>query len=471
MPLHRRLIDRCGKSGSKPAVASGGGRCRVGFRRPRHEMHLESSNVLQLQFVGGSPLRPLRTLTVGNNRRLPYLRKNPTLEREKMTSVNIAVCGKFHYFNYVKYLTEAGVLSRIYFSHKLDAVNQLGVDPSRAVNIWPKEYLIQAHGRLLRDRFEGLLPAYGKIWSLGALASWVPAEILHVMAHGFSLSLIARARADGARILAEAVNTHPANQREILARETDHWGIRAPRKQLDLREQRLVAEVHDADAVLVPTETVRRSFVERGIDAEKIFKLPYAANLSRFFPRQPSDPERRSGGPLKVICVGAIGLRKGQLHLLEACRRLGKNAVELTLVGTISSNIAVRLRAYGSLFRHIERVPNTELRSLLLQHDVFVLVSLEEGLALAICEAMACGLPVVATKESGAEEIVIDGVSGYFVPARSTEELAQRLDFLAENRELLESIGIRAGEATQRYVNWPAYARQLMDIYTRLSVN
>ena len=132
-----------------------------------------------------------------------------------MTSVNIAVCGKFHFVNYVKYLEEAEVLSRFYFSHKFDAASQVGVNPNRAVNIWPKEYLVQAHGRILSDRVASLHLAYGKIWALSALACWVPADILHLMAHGYALSLISRARKDGARVLAEAVNTHPANQREI----------------------------------------------------------------------------------------------------------------------------------------------------------------------------------------------------------------------------------------------------------------
>jgi glycosyltransferase involved in cell wall biosynthesis len=389
----------------------------------------------------------------------------------EVTSVNIAVCGRFHYHNYVRYLAEADVLCRIYFSYKIIASNQLRIDPIHCVNVWPKEYLVQAHGRLLGDRFTGLHAAYGKVWSLGALASWVPASILHVMAHGYGLSLISRARADGSRILAEAVNTHPANRREILAREMDHWEIRGVRRGTSAVEQRLVTELHEADVVLVPTDTVHRSLVERGIDAGKIHKLPYAANLSRFFPRQPSEPKRQCDGPLKVICVGAIGLRKGQLYLLEACRRMEKGAIELTLVGTISSQVWALMRRYEGLYRHIERVPNGELRSLLLQHDVFVLPSLEEGLAVAVCEAMACGLPVVATRESGAEEIVVEGMSGYFVAAGSSDELARRLVFLSENRELLGPVGIRAAETTQRNVNWQAYARQLMVIYERVMVN
>jgi glycosyltransferase involved in cell wall biosynthesis len=388
-----------------------------------------------------------------------------------MANVNLAVCGRFHYHNYVRYLAETGVLSRIYFSHKIRASTQLGIDPSHAVNIWPKEYLLQAHGRLLGERFTGLHVIYGKVWCFGALAYWVPAPVLHVMAHGYELSLIARARADGARILAEVVNTHPANQREILARERDRWGIRASPRRTTAVEQRLAAEVLNADAVLVPTEIVRQSFVERGINVAKIHKLPYAANLSRFFPRQPSEPKRPSNGVLKVICVGAIGLRKGQLYLLEACRRLGKGAIELTLVGTVSSQVSALLRRYEGLYRHIERVPNADLRSLLLQHDVFVMPSLEEGLAVAICEAMACGLPIVATKESGAEEILIEGMSGYFVTAGSSDELASRLMFLSENRELLTRVGTRAAETTQHKINWLVYARQLMDIYERISAN
>jgi glycosyltransferase involved in cell wall biosynthesis len=388
-----------------------------------------------------------------------------------MTTVNIAVCGKFHFHNYVKYLDNAGVLSRLYFSHKLHASSQFGVDPSRLVNIWPKEYLVQAHGRILGDRLASFHMAYGKIWSSGTLASWVPAEILHVMAHGYGLSVMSRARADGARIVAEAVNTHPVNRQEILAREMDHWGIRAPLGQSSAVDKRLLTEVDNADAVLVPTETVCRSFVERGIDVTKIHKLPYGANLNRFFPRQPSEPKRQCDGPLKVICVGAIGLRKGQLYLLEACRRLDKGAVQLTLVGTVSSQVSALLRGYEGMYRHIERVPNAELRSLLLQHDVFVMPSLEEGLAVAICEAMACGLPIVATTESGAEEILVDGMSGYFIPSGSFEGLAQRLDFLADNREVLERMGNRAAEAAQRHLNWPTYACRLLEIYEKVGAN
>jgi glycosyltransferase involved in cell wall biosynthesis len=138
------------------------------------------------------------------------------------------------------------------------------------------------------------------------------------------------------------------------------------------------------------------------------------------------------------------------------------------MVGILSSQIAALLSRYSGYFHHIKHVPNNELRSLLLQHDVFVLPSLEEGLAISLCEAMACGLPIVATRESGAEEFLADGKSGYFVPAGSADALAQCLEFLHSHRHGLESLGICAARTTQDYLNWPAYTQQLIDVYERV---
>jgi glycosyltransferase involved in cell wall biosynthesis len=383
--------------------------------------------------------------------------------------VNYAVPGKFHYFNYLKYISSAGIIGRCYYSHKWGEAERFGLSSDVAVNLWLETYLVQAHGRLLGDRFASIAhPIYAGFWSRGALARWQPADLLHVMAHGYALSIIGRARADGGRVLAEPVNTHPANQRKLLAQEANRWGLSGRGTALDAREHRIVEEIDRADAVLVPSETVRRSFVERGVDTAKIVKIPYAANLSRFFPRQPSELPRERNGPLRVVCVGAVGLRKGQLNLLEACSRLGEKVVQLTLVGPILNEVAPLCRRYAGRFRHVLRIANTELRTLLLEHDVFVLPSLEEGLAVSICEAMACGLAIVTTKESGGEEIIVDGENGLFIESASIDHIVERLQYLYDHRDIVEKLGMRAAETTKHYLNWESYADRLMDVYRNI---
>jgi glycosyltransferase involved in cell wall biosynthesis len=384
-------------------------------------------------------------------------------------TVNIAVCGKFHFANYVRYVAAQGLLRKFYYAHKRSTDGTLGLPEDKIFNFPFKEYLVQGHGRLFGTIGTG--PAhilYGALWSRAVLAVWRPAELLHVMAHGHETAIVQRARRDGAGVLAEAVNTHPDNQREILCREAERWGVKGVSPRRTTRDARLLEEIAGADRVLVPSATVARSFVDRGLDAGRVIKLPYAANLSRFFPAGPTGADVGARRPLKIVCVGTIGLRKGQFHLLEACRTLGPDVVDLTLVGTIDTAVAARLKTYAGQFRHLQRVPNVEMRALLLEHDLFVLPSLEEGLAVSICEALACGLPVVATRESGAEEMVVDGETGFLVEAASADALAEILGRLTRERERLPAIGAAAAAVTRDWLNWESYAAQLCDVYRQM---
>jgi glycosyltransferase involved in cell wall biosynthesis len=383
--------------------------------------------------------------------------------------INIAVSGAFHYRNYVQYINEYGLLNKFYFSHSIGAGRRSGLQRGKYLNFSPKEYLTQGHGRLIGEAFsEVAYPLYARLWTLSVLAAWTRADILHALAHGFVAPLIERARREGTKVIAEAVNTHPANQMDILAREADRWGLPArPASALTRAQATIIEETRAADRLLVPTETVKRSFVARGVDPAKIIKIPYAANTTRFRPRDESDVYSPFGRALRVICVGSIGLRKGQFHLLEAARRLGKGTVEVTLVGTPTAEVAPVLAGYETEFRHI-RIANDRLRDLLVQHDVFVLPSVEEGLARSICEAMACGLPIVATRESGAEELMTEGQEGFFVEAGSADAIAKCLACLDRHRDLLVALGARAAEATRRRINWRTYANRLIEAYKEL---
>src|SRR5579875_925905 len=138
--------------------------------------------------------------------------------RVRQPRINIAVCGKFHYHNYVRFVDQAGLLNRLYYSHKLstDAAH-LGIERDRAINLWPKEYLIRLHGRLTHGSLMlDFAPLYAGVWQIGALRRWAPCDILHLMLHGTGPSLIRRAKSEGAKVIVEAVNQHPRGVNEIL---------------------------------------------------------------------------------------------------------------------------------------------------------------------------------------------------------------------------------------------------------------
>ncbi len=381
--------------------------------------------------------------------------------------VNIAVCGRFHFHNYVPFLQKEKILNKFYYSHQIGTWKQTGLTPDGLVNAAAKEYLLRAELHLFSNRFAEITnPVYGALWAQQALISWSPAPILHVMAHGYEQPLVSRAKKDGAKVIVEVVNTHPAEQLSTLNAERSRRSLTLSRKHMSRREEKIAELSLQADIILAPSRHVGNSFIKHGAQAERVKVLPYAANLSRFYSR--TTPQS-SNAPLKVICVGAISLRKGQLYLLEAARALGPEQVSVTLVGRISSDITALLEQYDGAYNYIPSVPNELLVQLLHAHDVFVLPTLEEGLAISNCEAMAAGLCVVTTLPSGAGEMLRHGENGMLVEPASSAALVAALEHLNKNRELTEKLGENAAKSMQVFHNWEIYAEKLKHLYNELA--
>ena len=253
---------------------------------------------------------------------------------------NIAVCGRFHYNHYVKYLHSLGGLNRFYHSSKvsMDAAT-LGIPKGKAVNIFPKEYLVRLHLRLLKDRFR--IPAFGlyhDLWQAGVLIFWKSAPILHHMLHGNGRMLISRAHRDGAVVIGEPVNSHPVELHRILNEEHERLGIDY-RLEDNLLDKRLAADAKACDFIVAGSNVIKRSFARNGYPADKIRVIPYGTDTNRFSPLTNEEREKRLSRlkdcPFRVICVGQITPRKGHVYLLEAWRKLRIPNSELLFVGSL----------------------------------------------------------------------------------------------------------------------------------------
>jgi glycosyltransferase involved in cell wall biosynthesis len=95
--------------------------------------------------------------------------------------------------------------------------------------------------------------------------------------------------------------------------------------------------------------------------------------------------------------------------------------------------------------------------------DVLVLPSIVEGRALVQQEAMACGLPVISTHNAGAEDLLEDGAAGFLVPIRSPQAIAEKLERLAGNPDLLEQMS-EAARAKARALSWADYRRWIVEV-------
>ena len=113
-------------------------------------------------------------------------------------------------------------------------------------------------------------------------------------------------------------------------------------------------------------------------------------------------------------------------------------------------------------------MPQTELKNVMSRSHVLVLPSIEDGFGMVMAQAMACGCPVIASRNTGGEDLFSDGHEGYSVPIRDVDALAERLQHLADNPEERAAMGRQALERVQSIGGWRDYGEKAMAIYREL---
>lgn len=244
-----------------------------------------------------------------------------------------------------------------------------------------------------------------------------------ISSYGYVNKCFAFVRRHGGKTFLDGGNSHIENFWEVMSEEHRRWHCPYPPgpPYWFERSRAMLAEV---DYVLSPSSYVTKSFLARGFTPEQILKNVYPVDLSLFQPDASPRPEKR---PLTVINTGSLSLRKGTPYLLEAFRlvRCKIPDARLLLTRIIEDSIRPVLRKYQDLpIEWSPPLPHSQLAERLRSADIFILPSLEEGLVRTALEAMACGLPVVLTPHTGANDLVVPGVNGEVVPIRDPQAIA-----------------------------------------------
>lgn len=227
----------------------------------------------------------------------------------------------------------------------------------------------------------------------------------------------------------------------------------------------------DADA-LVAVSNGLRSYAHETTPDLPIEVIPNAIELSVFTPPR----QRQHDGPVRLLFVGRFNAFKNVETLLEAAGCLKERDVdnfELQLMGDGErrSNLE-RLTVEKGLTRHVRFLGWVERSAIVeryRQADLFVTATTWEGMPNTVLEGMACGLPVVATRVSGLDQLVQEGVNGYLVNINDATTLADRLTELIDNPYERRRMGKESRRIAEQEFAWEYITEQYVAIYRRIA--
>jgi len=242
---------------------------------------------------------------------------------------------------------------------------------------------------------------------------------------------------------------HPALAGFLIHRLTGiPYSFTAHGSDLHVDRRMLCEKVAEA-AFVVPISEYNRDLIARECDdrhRDKLIVIHSGVDTAVFRPRTPDHP--RESGPFRIVCVGTLHEVKGQRFLVEACRLLADEGVDvecrLVGAGADAPSLRERISALGLADRvHLTgEQTRPQVAELLRSSDVLATPSVptrrgkREGIPMVLMEAMASGLPVVASRISGIPELVEDGVSGLLVPPGDPRALAVALRRVHDDEEL-----------------------------------
>ncbi len=250
--------------------------------------------------------------------------------------------------------------------------------------------------------------------------------------------------------------------REEAARYPDWEPTLGGTRDSSAKLSRKTRELELADLVVCPSR-----FVFESLPAS----IPKPSVIAPFGTPVIEIPQSESVGmtvnrPLRVLFAGALTQRKGLADLFAAMKLLNSQEIELVVMGSLIKPLNWYKQRLPHFFYEPPR-PHDQVLRLMRTCDVFVLPSLVEGRALVQQEAMACGLPVIATRNAGADDLIQDGESGFLVPIRDPEALAAKLDWCARNRPAVAGMGIAAQSRASEFT-WLAYGEQIIAAIRKL---
>lgn len=216
---------------------------------------------------------------------------------------------------------------------------------------------------------------------------------------------------------------------------------------------RKTRELELAELVICPSAFVLDSLPARARAGKKCVIAPFGTPAVEHTGQEST--MANVDRPLRILFAGTLTQRKGLADLFAAMKLIDSPKIELVVMGSLIRPLNWYRQQFANFIYEPTR-PHADVLRLMQDCDVFVLPSIVEGRALVQQEAMACGLPVIATKNAGADDLIVDGETGFLVPIRSPEALAEKIAWCARNRAQLCGMRTAAMKRASEFT-WHGY--------------
>lgn len=378
-------------------------------------------------------------------------------------NVTVSVFGRFHGFYLAQQLQKKKALKKLITTYPKFEVQKDGIKKENITSLLRYELISRSFNKLPnvlkkdRDISVWISQKYDE-----AVKKNIPLDTdIFVGWSGKSEQSIKKAKEQGAITIIERGSSHIEYQRDIVKDEYERHGFKPvlPHPEIVKKEKR---EYELADYISIPSEFVRRTFIEKGFDSEKLLKIPYGVDLSIF------DYQPKTKDKFRVVYAGSMTLQKGVHYLLEAFCELNLENAELMLMGAYLPEIAPFFKKYEDKFNYLGHVSQQELNKIYSESSVFVLSSIQEGMAMVQAQAMAAGLPLICTTNTGGEDLIEDGKQGFIIPIRDIEKLKEKILWCYNHRKRCDEMGKEAHNKIKTGHTWDDYGDNLIGTYREI---
>ncbi|WP_424535834.1 glycosyltransferase [Sphaerisporangium viridialbum] len=315
-------------------------------------------------------------------------------------------------------------------------------------------------GRIPKDAILPWVPDFGH-W-LRQRWMFQPPDVVHSHFWMSGLAALAAARDPGVPVV------HTFHALGVVKRRHQGTGDSSPRERL--KAETVIAR--GVDRIIATCGDEADELVRMDIPRRSVQVVPCGVDCAEFGPSGPAAPRPR--GP-RVLSIGRLVPRKGVDTAIEAMRLVpGAELIvaggppahrldhdpEVTRLRRIASAAGVAARV-----RFVGQVSHENVPALMRSADLAVCVPWYEPFGMVTLEAMACGLPVVASSVGGQCETVVDGLTGTLVPPRDPRSLATALNTLLDDHDRRAAYGIAGAERARARYDWPRIAAETRAVY------